>query len=224
MDRRRLGILIFNDVEVLDFCGPFEVFSVARLDEARRRSEPSPFEVLLVAETMAPVTTSGGMEVRPMVDFSQAPDLDILLVPGGQGTRREMNNPAVLDFVRRQAQGCERVASVCTGALVLGKAGLLDGRRATTHWQALELLRELCPAVTVDAEAQVVDEGEVMTSAGIAAGIDLALLIVRRCHGEAVARATAAHMEYPFPEGYGRRVARTGVAVTLEGEPKDGHD
>ena len=90
--------------------------------------------------------------------------------------------------------------------------------------QALELLRELCPAVTVDAEAQVVDEGKVMTSAGIAAGIDLALLIVRRIHGEAVARATARHMEYPFPEGCGRRVARGSVAVTFEDGPKDKHD
>jgi transcriptional regulator GlxA family with amidase domain len=224
MERKRIGILIFNDVEVLDFCGPFEVFSVARVDEARRRAEPSPFEVLLVAETMDAITTSGGMAVRPMVSFSQAPALDIRLVPGGQGTRREVHNPAVLDFVRRQAQGCELAASVCTGALVLGKAGLLDGRRATTHWQALELLRELCPAVTVDAEAQVVDEGTVMTSAGIAAGIDLALLIVRRIHGEAVARATARHMEYPFPEGYGRRVARGSVAVTFEDGPKDKHD
>ena len=210
MDRKRVGILLFNDIEVLDFCGPFEVFSVARLDEARRRQEPSPFEVVLVAETLAPVTTSGGMRVLPAAAFAHCPPLDLLLVPGGLGTRREMLNEAVLRFVRDQAAGAGLVASVCTGALILGKAGLLAGLRATTHWRSLDLLRELCPDVQVDGAAQVVDQGRVMTSAGIAAGIDLALMIVRRWHGEAVARATARHMEYPFPENDARRVALEG--------------
>lgn len=207
MHDRRVGILIFNDVEVLDFCGPFEVFSVARRDEARRREQASPFQVLLVAETMDPVTTAGGMTVLPMVDFAGCPELDLLLVPGGMGTRREMRNEALLGFVRERAARAERVASVCTGALILGKAGLLTGLRATTHWRSLDLLAELCPEVTVDPGAQVVDEGKVMTSAGIAAGIDLALLIVGHCYGEAVARAAARHMEYPFPENQIRRVA-----------------
>jgi transcriptional regulator GlxA family with amidase domain len=206
MDRRRIGILLFNDIEVLDFCGPFEVFSVTRTDEARRRQEASPCEVLLVAETMAAVTTAGGMKVLPAVVFADCPRLDLLLVPGGMGTRTEMLNEALLGFVRAQAAGAELVASVCTGALILGKAGLLSGRRATTHWRSLDLLGELFPEVTVDRTSQVVDEGRIMTSAGIAAGIDLALLIVRRWHGEAVARATARHMEYPFPEGETRRV------------------
>jgi transcriptional regulator GlxA family with amidase domain len=206
MDRRRVGIMLFNDIEVLDFCGPFEVFSVARLDEARRRDEPSPFEVVLVAETLAPVTTAGGMRVLPAAAFAHCPPLDLLLVPGGMGTRREMLNEEVLRFVRGQAAGAELVASVCTGALILGKAGLLAGLRATTHWRSLDLLRELCPDVQVDGASQVVDQGRVMTSAGIAAGIDLALMIVRRWHGEAVARATARHMEYPFPESDARRV------------------
>jgi transcriptional regulator GlxA family with amidase domain len=206
MDRRRVGIMLFNDIEVLDFCGPFEVFSVARLDEARRRDEPSPFEVVLVAETLAPVTTAGGMRVLPAAAFAHCPPLDLLLVPGGMGTRREMLNEAVLRFVRGQAAGAELVASVCTGALILGKAGLLAGLRATTHWRSLDLLRELCPDVQVDGASQVVDQGRIMTSAGIAAGIDLALMIVRRWHGEAVARATARHMEYPFPESDARRV------------------
>ncbi len=208
MNRKRIGIVVFNEVEVLDFCGPFEVFSVTRLDPARRREERSPFEVLLVAETMDAITTTGGMRVQPMAAFDSCPELDILLVPGGMGTRREILNPAMLDFVRRQAACCELVTSVCTGALVLGKAGLLEGLRATTHSSALDLFRELCPGVQVDADAQVVDAGKVMTSAGIAAGIDLALRVVRRCHGEAVARDTARHMEYPFPEHPERRVAR----------------
>ena len=207
MQRSRVGIMLFNDIEVLDFCGPFEVFSVARLDEARRREEPSPFQVLLVAETLDPVTTAGGMTVLPMTTFAACPSLDLLVVPGGMGTRREMLNGAVLDFVREQAAGAGLVASVCTGALILGKAGLLAGLRATTHWRSLDLLRELFPDVTVDAESQVVDQGRILTSAGIAAGIDLALLIVRRLYGEAVARAAARHMEYPYPETLARRVA-----------------
>ena len=207
MDRTRVGILIFNDVEVLDFCGPFEVFSVTRLDEARRRQEPSPFEVLLVAGSMDAITTSGGMKVLPMATFAHCPALEILLVPGGMGTRTEMLNEALLRFVRAQAAKAGLVASVCTGALILGKAGLLAGLRATTHWRSLGLLGELFPDITVDAASQVVDEGKIMTSAGIAAGIDLALMIVRRWHGEAVARATARHMEYPFPESHARRVA-----------------
>jgi transcriptional regulator GlxA family with amidase domain len=203
---KRVGILIFNDVEVLDFCGPFEVFSVARRDEARRREEASPFEVLLVAESTTVVTTAGGMKVLPMVDFAGCPELDLLLVPGGIGSRKELLNEAVLRFVRERAARAELLASVCTGALILGKAGLLNGLRATTHWRSLDLLGELCPEVTVDATAQVVEAGKVMTSAGIAAGIDLALMIVRRCYGEAVARAAARHMEYPYPESHSRRV------------------
>ena len=206
MSRLRVAILIFDDVEVLDFCGPFEVFSVTRTDEARRREEPPPFEVLLVAGREGAVTTAGGMRVLPMATFADCPQADILVVPGGLGTRREMLNEAMLGFIRSQAAGCGLVASVCTGALVLGKAGLLSGRRATTHWQALGLMRELFPDVTVNADSNVVDEGPVMTSAGIAAGIDLALRVVQRHFGVEVARNTARHMEYPFPEDNARRV------------------
>jgi len=207
MERQRVGILLFNDIEVLDFCGPFEVLSVVRLDEGKRREEKSPFEIVLVAETLETITTAGGMKVLPMASFAACPELDLLLVPGGMGTRREMLNEAVLTFVRERAVRAELVASVCTGSLILGKAGLLAGLRATTHWRSLALLGELCPEVTVDATAQVVDQGRIMTSAGIAAGIDLALRIVCRWHGEPVARATARHMEYPYPEDLARRVA-----------------
>lgn len=206
MDRKHVGILLFNDIEVLDYCGPFEVFSVARLDEERRRQESSPFEVVLVAETMDVITTSGGMKVLPMASFANCPSLDILVVPGGMGTRKEMLNETVLRFVSSQSTRCELVASVCTGSLILGKAGLLDGFRATTHWRSLDLLRQLFPDVQVDDTSHVVDEGRIMTSAGIAAGIDLTLKIVQRCFGETIARATARHMEYPFPEHNARRI------------------
>ena len=137
MDRKRVGILIFPDVEVLDFCGPYEVFSVTRLNEERRREEPSPFEVFLIAERPEPVTVSGGMRVLPDVTITDRPPLDILVVPGGWGTRREIDNAPLINWIAGQGKEVETLTSVCTGALLLGRAGLLDGRRATTHWKSL---------------------------------------------------------------------------------------
>jgi len=206
MERKRVGIVVFEEIEVLDFCGPFEVFAATRLDEARRRQEPSPFEVWLVAENNAPVVTAGGMKVIPGHTFASCPRLDILVVPGGWGTRRELANPAMLDWLRLRAPEVEILASVCTGAMLLGAAGLLDGRRATTHWRSLDWLRESFPAVTVEYDQHVVEDGKVITSAGVSAGIDLALKVVARYHGETVARATARHMEYPYPDTNARRI------------------
>jgi transcriptional regulator GlxA family with amidase domain len=206
MEPKRVGIVLFNDIEVLDFCGPFEVLSVTRLDEARRREQPSPFEVLLVAQNAAAVTTSGGMQVLPHASFDDCPPLDILIVPGGWGTRAEMHNEAMLAFVKARAAQVETLTSVCTGSLILGNAGLLDGLRATTHWRSLGLMQESFPRVTVDTQSHVVEDGRVLTSAGISAGIDMALRLVVRYCGEPVARATARHMEYPFPESNARRV------------------
>lgn len=203
---RRVGILVFDDVEVLDFCGPYEVFATTRLDESRRREEPSPFETLLVAESPGPVTASGGMWVLPDHTLEGCPPLDVLLVPGGWGVRAELSNAGLLEWISARAADAETLASVCTGAMLLGEAGLLDGRRATTHWRSLDWMRDSFPRVTVERDLHVVDEGDVITSAGISAGIDLALTLVARYRGEEVARATARHMEYPFPEDYSRRV------------------
>jgi transcriptional regulator GlxA family with amidase domain len=206
MERKRVGIVVFGDIEVLDFCGPFEVFATTRLDEAKRREEPSPFEVWIVAEKNAPVVTSGGMKVIPDHTFETCPRLDILVVPGGWGTRRELNNPAMLDWLRLRASEVETLTSVCTGAMLLGAAGLLDGRRATTHWRSLDWMRESFPAVTVEYNQHVVEDGHVLTSAGISAGIDMALKVVARSCGEAVAQATARQMEYPYPDTNSRRI------------------
>ena len=206
MVRRRVGILVFGDVEVLDFCGPFEVFATTRLEESRRWEEASPYEVVLVAEGRDVVTASGGLKVVPDRTTADCPPLDALVVPGGWGTRREMHNPRLLDWIVGAAGGAETVASVCTGSLLLGAAGLLDGHRATTHWKSLDLLRETFPRIQVVADEHVVEDGRVVTSAGISAGIDLALRVVARHHGEAIARATARHMEYPYPESNARRV------------------
>src|SRR5713101_6094323 len=200
MDRKRVGILIFPDVEVLDFCGPFEVFSVTRLNEDARREELSPFEVLLVAETKDTVVATGGLKVLPDVTLESCPPLDILVVPGGWGTRTEIDNPRLLSWIAERASQMETLTSVCTGSMLLGRAGLLDGRRATTHWRSLDWMRQSFPTVTVEDRLHVVEDGAVITSAGISAGIDMALRVVARYHGEPVARATARHMEYPFPE------------------------
>ena len=206
MERKRVGILVFDGVEVLDFCGPFEVFSVTRLDETRRREDPSPFEVVLVAEQAGTVTAVGGLKVTPDHTLADCPSLDILVVPGGWGTRREIGNPALLEWIGVRGHAVETLTSVCTGAMLLGKAGLLDGRRATTHWRSLGWMTESFPDVTVETALHVVEDGNVFTSAGISAGIDMALLVVARHHGEEIARAAARTMEYPYPTDLRRRV------------------
>jgi len=206
MERKRVGIVLFEDIEVLDFCGPFEVFSATRLNEEKRREEPSPFEVLLVAEHSDPVTTTGNMKVIPHHTFENCPRLDILVVPGGWGTRKELNNPVMLDWLRTRATEVETLTSVCTGSMLLGFAGLLNGLHATTHWRSLDWMRDSFPTVTVEYKKHVVEDGRVLTSAGISAGIDMALRVVARYCGEAVARATAKHMEYPYPDNNARRI------------------
>ena len=207
MNSKRVGILVFPDVEVLDFCGPFEVFSVTRLDEGARRETPSPFEVRLVAETAEPVTTTGGMRVIPDVTIDDCPPLDVLVVPGGMGTRTEIKNERLVAWIAARGKTVETLTSVCTGSMLLGQAGLLDGRHATTHWRALPWMRDSFPTVTVEEKLHVVEDGHVLTSAGISAGIDMALRVVARYHGEEVARATARTMEYRYaPEDNSRRI------------------
>lgn len=206
MEKKSVGIVLFEDIEVLDFCGPFEVFSVTRLNEEKRREEPSPFKVLLVAEKDAPVQTAGGMKVIPDHTFENCPKLDILVVPGGWGIRRELKNPKMLDWLRTRASEVETLTSVCTGSMLLGFAGLLNGHRATTHWRSLDWMRESLPAVTVEYDKHVVEDEHILTSAGISAGIDMALKVVSRYYGETVARATAKHMEYPYPDNDARKI------------------
>jgi transcriptional regulator GlxA family with amidase domain len=206
MTRRKVGILIFPEVEVLDFCGPFEVFSVTRLNEERRREEPSPYDVVLVAEQKEPIIATGGMKVIPDHTFQDCPPLDVLVMPGGWGTRREMNNDRLIAWIAKRGRQVATLTSVCTGSLLLAKAGLLDGKLATTHWRVLDEMRRWFPTVRVIGDQHVVEDGDVITSAGISAGIDMALRVVAHHHGEAVARTTAKHMEYPFPEDNRRRV------------------
>ena len=209
MNRKQVGILLFENIEVLDFCGPFEVFTVTRLNEEKRRQKLSPFNVILIAENKGPVVTQGGMKVLPDYDFNDCPVLDILVVPGGWGTRKEMENELLIKWIADRSRQVETLTSVCTGALLLGKAGLLDGKRATTHWRSLDWMQELFPNTTVEKQLHFVEDGTLITSAGISAGIDMSLKVVSRYFGEAIARATAKHMEYPFPENNARRISLT---------------
>jgi transcriptional regulator GlxA family with amidase domain len=202
--RTRVGILIFDNVEVLDFAGPFEVFSRTRLvpgPESRRSEESAPFEVFTVAKSRAPITATGGLVVTPTYGFEDAPPIDLLVVPGGFGTRPLLQDEETLDWIRRTAAAAERVTSVCTGALLLGQIGLLDGKRATTHWAALDLLESVAPAANVDRVLRVIDAGEagqarLVTSAGVASGIDMAFYLVETLCGREVADETAKYIEY----------------------------
>ena len=207
MERRCVAILVFPDVEVLDFAGPFEVFSVTRLNEESRREQPSPFDVKLIAERSEPIMASGGLRIIPDYDFDNCPPFQILVVPGGWGTRKEINNDRLIQWIAARGSVVETLTSVCTGSMLLGRAGLLDGLRATTHWRSLDWMREAFPRVTVESEMHVVEQGRVFTSAGISAGIDMALQVVAHYHGNTVARATARQMEYPFPDNNNRRVS-----------------
>ena len=197
--KRSVGILLFDDVEVLDFAGPFEVFSRVRLEpgvESRRSDASAPFNVFTVARSRHPVRAIGGLEVTPAAGFDDAPAIDVLLVPGGFGTRALLADAEILEWIQRAAAAAELVTSVCTGALLLAKAGVLRGRRATTHWAALDLLDQLDCGVIVDRAARWVDDGTI-TSAGVAAGIDMAFHVVERLCGEEVADETAHYIDYP---------------------------
>ncbi len=192
---RNVLVILFDDVDTLDFTGPLEVFAIT----GQRATGPVPFTAATVAERQSPpITTRSGLRITPYYTFTKAPQADILVIPGGLGARHEQRNPAMLDFIRRQAQDAELVVSICTGALLLGAAGLLNGKRATTHHHALDELASVAPECQIISGQRYVDNGQIITSAGITAGIDTALYIVQRLLGEAAALETARHLEYAW--------------------------
>jgi transcriptional regulator GlxA family with amidase domain len=198
--RQKVGILIFDDVEVLDFAGPFEVFSRTRTvagADSRRSDDSAPFETFTVARTRDAVTAIGGLKVLPHYAWSDAPPIDILVVPGGFGTRALLHDEATLSWIRETAGRSRQVTSVCTGALLLAKVGLLQGRRATTHWAGLDLLATIDPTIQVQHETRVVYD-RIFTSAGVSAGIDMSFAVVEQLCGRAVATETAHYIEYPW--------------------------
>jgi transcriptional regulator GlxA family with amidase domain len=179
----RIGILLFNEVEELDFAGPLEVFGVASMLKGG-------IEIVTLSKDGGQVRGRYGLRVQPDFSFDSCPQLDLLIVPGGRGAREQARyDRETLEFAKAQAARA-KIASVCTGALVLAEAGILDGKRATTHWSALDMLRKY-PKVQVVEGVRFVREGTVATSAGISAGIDLALEIVRELHGDEVASEVA---------------------------------
>ena len=203
-----VGILIFDQVEVLDVAGPFEVFSITRLNEERRQEESSsPFRILLVSEKLCPVLAIGGLRFTPDVTIDNCPELDLLIVPGGWGTRTEVKNVNLLKWIANRASKNMLTASVCTGSSLLGKAGLLDGREATTHWRAFDFLSQSAPNAYIREDVRFTLSDPIFTSAGISAGIDMALLIVSHFFGSKIGQATARQMEYPYPRSNRRRDA-----------------
>jgi transcriptional regulator GlxA family with amidase domain len=191
MRRKNVAILIFDDVEVLDFAGPFEVFSVT--DELK---DYKIFNVFAVALTENPIRARNGLSVNPDYALVNSPKPDILIVPGGDGTRRLLKQSAVLEWILNTVRGAEFVLSVCSGALLLAKVGILEGLRATTHHQVFDELASLAPNTHIVSDQRYVDNGSVITSAGISAGIDMSLYVVEKMLGKDYARETAAYMEY----------------------------
>lgn len=197
-----VGILVFENVEVLDFTGPYEVFSRTRTEagvESRRSESLAPFRVFTVTQagTSVPILATGGLKVMADYGFDDAPLIDILVVPGGYGTRALVNDAPTISWIQKVASTAKLVTSVCTGALLLAKAGLLDGRRATTHWAALSMLDQQYENIEIDYSLRWVEDGSVISSAGVAAGIDMAFHVVERVFGKEIADETAHYIEYP---------------------------
>ena len=192
------AILVFDGVEVLDFAGPFEVFSRTRLEpgfESRRTDTHAPFRVFTVAPEQREVVATGGLRVAAHFTYKDAPPVDLLVVPGGFGTRQLVEHSATLDYIRRVAADAKLVTSVCTGAALLARAGLLRGKRATTHYGSYDWLSSIDPTIAVERGVRYVDDG-VMTSAGVSAGIDMAFAVVEKRCGREVAEETARYIEY----------------------------
>ena len=191
---RRVGIVIFNDVEDLDFVGPLEVFGTAA--ELFPEAFARPLTVAKHADP--PVRTHYGLQVVPHASLATAPPFDLLIVPGGQGTRHPsvIGDPGLLDWLARAAREAEMAASVCTGAFLLAAAGVLRDQPATTHELSLARLAETHPDLEVRRDVRWADEGSVITSGGVSAGIDMSLHLVRRVLGIAALVRTAKDMEY----------------------------
>lgn len=189
---RTVGILLFPDMEELDFVGPFEVFTsfAAYVDKD--------WQVKTVAEKAGPVQGNKGLVVVPDCTFEDAPPLDVIVIPGGRGTNVEMESPTFLDFVRRTGSQASWVTSVCTGAFILSRAGFLEGRRATTYWAVREMLAAE-PGVKEVPNERFVHDGNVVTAAGVSAGIDMALYLVGQLKDVEAARLTQKLIEY-YPE------------------------
>jgi len=203
---KNVAIILFDKIEVLDFAGPFEVFSVC----GAQGEIKGHFNVYTVAE-QAPVVARNGLSINPHYLLDDCPVPDIFLVPGGggytaagvpYGSRKEMHNPVLLEWIKKNNGYAEMVLSVCTGSLILAKAGLLDGLSATTHWKSMDQLKEAAPNTKLIYDKRWVDNGRIIVSAGVSAGIDMSLYVIQKLLGKDVADLTARSMQYdhwPLP-------------------------
>ncbi|MCB9433433.1 MAG: DJ-1/PfpI family protein [Ardenticatenaceae bacterium] len=190
---KKVAILLFEDVELLDFAGPYEVFSSVR------SADGTPLmEVLSVAESTELVRCRNGLVVQPGYTLKNCPTVDIVLLPGGRGTVTAVNRPHLINWIIARSQQTELMTSVCTGSFLLAKAGLLAGKQATTYFGSIPTMRESYPDIEVLEAVRWVDAGNVITSAGVSAGIDMALHLVARLFGKPVADATARGIEYDY--------------------------
>lgn len=194
----QIGIYLFDEVEVLDFAGPYEVFSTASRVSLKKQLAPTaPFQVFTIAESLQPVRARAGLVVKPDYQISQHPNLDVLVVPGGVVTT-ELQRPQVIRWITQIATNTQLTASICTGAFLLAQAGLLQGKTVTTHWEDIDDLRTMFPDLTVQGETRWVDQDKIVTSAGISAGIDMSLHLVERLFSRELAQLTARQMEFDW--------------------------
>ncbi len=192
--KKTVGILIFHEVEVLDFAGPFEVFGVTEPTPGEK-----PFSVVTVSEKDELISARNGLQVKANFTFADCPELDILVVPGGWGAEKvEIHNRVVLDWIAAQNRRTEITASVCTGAFLLAKSRVITDQRVTTHWMDVDELQVTYPALKVERGVKFVDQGRLITSAGISAGIEMSLHLVARICGVGTAVQTAKRMDYSW--------------------------
>lgn len=191
MDKKKVAIFLFDDVEVLDFAGPFEVFSVTN-----ELSGYSLMDVYSVARGKSAIKARNGLSVNPDYTLKEAPAPDILILPGGAGTRAVLKQNDVLNWIKESAKKCEKIMSICTGALLLAKAGLLSGLKATTHHEVFNELAMLAPDTEIVMDERFVDNGNILTSGGISAGIDMSLYVISLIYGQNSENKTAKYMEY----------------------------
>lgn len=198
MSKKNVGILLFNDVELLDFSGPFEVFSRTRTKkgtQSRLNEKFSPFNTFTFSVDGKVIIATGGIKVIPKYSFLNLPKIDIIIIPGGLGTRKLLNNEEIIFWIRELPNKVSMIASVCTGSLLLAKAGLLKNKQATTHWGAIKTLRSIDKNIDIVENKRIVDD-TIITSGGVSSGIDMAFYIISKLCGEDIAEDTAKYIEF----------------------------
>ncbi len=191
MSIKKVGIFLFENVELLDFAGPYEVFSVTN-----ELNEFKLFRTFTISEDGEAVKTVNGLRVFADYSVNNCPLIDILIIPGGAGARRVLNNIKMLKWVKESFENSEITFSVCSGAMILGKTGILDNKEYTTHHEVLDDMKKIAPKAILTKEKRFVDNGKLLTSGGISAGIDLSLYLVEKLHGKTVKEKTVVYMEY----------------------------